>query len=212
MSGARFLARVGASGSLALALANQASCPLRPKCVVWWDGRQSLGARGAKRYRASMWPPEAMHITHGLRSCQRLLPHVNNTGGFFVAILRKTRALPGADGSRLEGAQQQSPAGDAPRPSRPVTLIRQSGPVLWRLSAQETCSLLALDDSHQEQKSKARKQTRPTPPQQTTPNLVFVYWALRHQAAEVARADGLPASSCRFTCVPQHTLQEIYAP
>jgi hypothetical protein len=89
-----------------------------------------------------------MHITHGLRRCQRLLPHLNNTGGFFVAILRKTRALPGGDvGSRHEGGQQRSPGGDAPRPSRPGALIGQSGPVLWRLSAQETCSLLALDPS-----------------------------------------------------------------
>ena len=80
-------------------------------CLRWdlaggcWENRQSLGAKEAKRYRASMWPPTASHITHGLRRCQRLLPHLNNTGGFFVAILRKTRALPEAEGASERGAE-----------------------------------------------------------------------------------------------------------
>ena len=124
-------------------------------CLRWdlaggcWENRQSLGAKEAKRYRASMWPPTASHITHGLRRCQRLLPHLNNTGGFFVAILRKTRALPEAEGAsgRQRGQDAQgdhAPADAAVRPSRSVPRVRQTRPVLWRMSAQDASALLAL--------------------------------------------------------------------
>ena len=51
----------------------------------------------ARIYQASMWPPtaeeaEAFH----LERCWRILPHHQDTGGFFVAVLEKVSALPGA--------------------------------------------------------------------------------------------------------------------
>ena len=62
------------------------------------EARTSLAANEARRYRSSMWPPA--RIPGGghdvLRHCVRLLPDANNTGGFFVALLRKTRAWPPA--------------------------------------------------------------------------------------------------------------------
>ena len=125
----------------ATARAHEWICLAGDLADVCCEDRQSLGAKERKRYRGSMWPPTATHITHGLRRCQRLLPHLNNTGGFFVAILRKTRALPGAEG--VQGPQKAEDA-LAARPPRPVPRAGQSRPVLWRLSAQEASSLLAL--------------------------------------------------------------------
>eukprot|EP00939_MAST-03C_sp_MAST-3C-sp1_P005161 g5161.t1 len=45
------------------------------------------------RFRRSMFPPPTPVPT--LRRCMRLYPHLQNTGGFFIAILRKTKPIPG---------------------------------------------------------------------------------------------------------------------
>ena len=39
-------------------------------------------------FRRSMWPPPASEI-YPLQRCMRFLPHLQDTGGFFVALLRK---------------------------------------------------------------------------------------------------------------------------
>lgn len=45
--------------------------------------------------RPQMFPPEKNDISkYSLNKCMRILPHYQNTGGFFVAILTKTKALP----------------------------------------------------------------------------------------------------------------------
>ena len=67
------------------------------------------------KFMPSMWPPPTK-VAKGLRleRCLRLLPHLANMGGFFVALLRKTRPLPGPParplghplgGDRLPAAQ-----------------------------------------------------------------------------------------------------------
>jgi tRNA (cytosine34-C5)-methyltransferase len=56
-----------------------------------------LPQRVRNRFHASMWPPEVLAAGAArppLERCVRLLPGMNETGGFFVALLRKTRPWP----------------------------------------------------------------------------------------------------------------------
>ena len=48
-----------------------------------------------RRFLPSMWPPAAGAAKPPLERCLRLLPHLADMGGFFVALLRKVRPLPG---------------------------------------------------------------------------------------------------------------------
>jgi tRNA (cytosine34-C5)-methyltransferase len=50
-----------------------------------------------RRFLPSMWPPDEKHARKKLKlgRCLRLLPHLANMGGFFVALLRKVAPLPG---------------------------------------------------------------------------------------------------------------------
>ena len=63
-----------------------------------WAALQASAAvpAGEKRmYMASMWPPTPQEASRlRLRHCVRLLPHRSDSGGFFVAKLRKVRPLP----------------------------------------------------------------------------------------------------------------------
>ena len=56
----------------------------------------SLPAALKWRWMPSMWPPprEEAKALH-LERCLRLLPHLANMGGFFVALIRKRAPLPG---------------------------------------------------------------------------------------------------------------------
>ena len=49
-----------------------------------------------------MFPVENIDAMQ-LQRCMRLLPHDQNTGGFFVALIRKTRPLPGSLEAGLPG-------------------------------------------------------------------------------------------------------------
>ncbi|ORY05842.1 S-adenosyl-L-methionine-dependent methyltransferase [Basidiobolus meristosporus CBS 931.73] len=49
-----------------------------------------------RKYLASHFPPENSGSL-GLEKCIRVYPHLQNTGGFFVAVLRKTKALTAVD-------------------------------------------------------------------------------------------------------------------
>eukprot|EP00976_Prorocentrum_cordatum_P036114 734840-Prorocentrum_minimum.AAC.1 len=43
-----------------------------------------------------MWPPkEGSKIAASLERCVRVFPHLQNTGGFFIALVKKVRAWPG---------------------------------------------------------------------------------------------------------------------
>ena len=46
-----------------------------------------------KRMRRSMWPPAPDSGAPSLEHCMRFLPHLHDTGGFFVAVLVKRSAL-----------------------------------------------------------------------------------------------------------------------
>ncbi|KAL8455139.1 hypothetical protein Emag_000976 [Eimeria magna] len=72
--------------------------PGMTKCR-WYDSFAEIPktAKAAKKIRPSMFPPahipgEAEDVP--LHRCMRFFPHVNNTGGFFVAVMRKIRDAP----------------------------------------------------------------------------------------------------------------------
>lgn len=46
-----------------------------------------------RKWRSSVFPPSAEEAAAmRLELCMRLLPHDQNTGGFFIALLKKVRA------------------------------------------------------------------------------------------------------------------------
>ncbi|XP_019640175.1 PREDICTED: tRNA (cytosine(34)-C(5))-methyltransferase-like [Branchiostoma belcheri] len=66
--------------------------------------------RSTNLRRASMFPPpdpdklNAMHLDR----CIRILPHHQDTGGFFVAVLRKTKALPWTRQGKADRRREES--------------------------------------------------------------------------------------------------------
>jgi len=42
----------------------------------------------------TMWPPSELELKSSLRKCVRIMPHDNNTGGFFITLIRKTAEIP----------------------------------------------------------------------------------------------------------------------
>jgi len=59
-----------------------------------WEKSDEVPEASQRRVRASMFPPspeeaEALH----LERCMRFVPHDQNTGGFFVALIRKTAPI-----------------------------------------------------------------------------------------------------------------------
>jgi len=112
----------------------------------------SLPGEEARRYRRSMWPPPpSSPISASLRRCQRLLPHANNTGGFFVCILKKTAAWPPPrcrqeDSLRAAcgttSAARSAQGGAARGVGWPRPPVASPRPVLHRLSAQDSEALM----------------------------------------------------------------------
>eukprot|EP00971_Amphidinium_carterae_P067534 1337355-Amphidinium_carterae.1 len=66
-------------------------------CVLtaYCDVKVQVPKRQQRRYRNSMWPPaQGSSTAKSLLRCARLYPHLKNTGGFFVVILRKKAMWP----------------------------------------------------------------------------------------------------------------------
>ena len=64
--------------------------------MEWFDSMDDVphDQIGNGKVLPGMFPPTAEEAaTMHLERCIRLLPHHQNTGGFFVAVLRKTRDL-----------------------------------------------------------------------------------------------------------------------
>jgi len=70
-----------------------------------------------RRFRRSMWPPEAGRAPPPLHRCARLLPQLHDTGGFFVALLRKIAPLP--HGRKASPSARASAARQPPLPRPP---------------------------------------------------------------------------------------------
>ena len=65
----------------------------------------------AKLYTATMWPPpDGSAISRDLEKCVRLTPHRSDSGGFFVALLKKIRPLPADAAARAMPAPKPAPA------------------------------------------------------------------------------------------------------
>jgi len=71
----------------------------------WHASKASATAAGMTHSVATMWPPSATQAKWmKLDRCSRLLPHDQNTGGFFIALLRKTARFGSAFASGASGA------------------------------------------------------------------------------------------------------------
>ncbi|XP_071957653.1 RNA cytosine C(5)-methyltransferase NSUN2-like [Antedon mediterranea] len=64
------------------------------------------------RYRTTMWPPENVDKLN-LQRCIRMLPHHEDSGGFFVAVIEKTDHLPWSKLGRAKKEETHSQAEDA---------------------------------------------------------------------------------------------------
>ena len=71
----------------------------------WHASFDAARAAGVAHAVPTMWPPDAADAARlRLERCSRLLPHDQDTGGFFVALLRKRAPLGGGGGGGGEAA------------------------------------------------------------------------------------------------------------
>uniref|UniRef100_A0A7S4C5M2 SAM-dependent MTase RsmB/NOP-type domain-containing protein n=1 Tax=Chrysotila carterae TaxID=13221 RepID=A0A7S4C5M2_CHRCT len=80
----------------------------------WYDRPEQLPAEFASQASASMFPPKETDLAAlNLERCMRVLPHVQDTGGFFIALFEKIAD----DTSEKEGvkASDDSASGDGVR-------------------------------------------------------------------------------------------------
>eukprot|EP00927_Polykrikos_kofoidii_P030281 TRINITY_DN26074_c0_g1_i1.p1 TRINITY_DN26074_c0_g1~~TRINITY_DN26074_c0_g1_i1.p1 ORF type:complete len:665 (-),score=93.90 TRINITY_DN26074_c0_g1_i1:325-2319(-) len=104
------------------------------------DAMARLPKQERRRYRRTMWPP-ASGTKAGerppLERCIRLLPHLKNTGGFFVALLRKRALWPPPRSCAPSGTLEAKPLQllrEVPVfKACPVALMQDLEPLLGRL-------------------------------------------------------------------------------
>jgi hypothetical protein len=84
--------------------------PSRPGLSHWRvlnDDCEEVERRDAG-HGPSLWPPDPSTATAAqLRHCVRMVPHGGNTGGFFIAVLRKIREFPVSTQRRTSIAAKQ---------------------------------------------------------------------------------------------------------
>ncbi|KAG8998446.1 hypothetical protein FRB94_006873, partial [Tulasnella sp. JGI-2019a] len=71
---------------------------------------------GKPRMQRTQWPPENAHQL-GLEHCFRIYPHLQNTGGFFVALLQKREDLATSDLPIQDTMEELSGTSQAKRPA-----------------------------------------------------------------------------------------------
>ena len=66
-----------------------------PKQEVWYDGPSDVPTQQRTKIPSTVWPPSSPEeaVALGLPKALRLLPHLQDTGGFFVCVLKKREAL-----------------------------------------------------------------------------------------------------------------------
>lgn len=65
------------------------------KDLVGYERYEDVPAQWQTQVRPTMFPPSKDEASHyNLERCIRILPHMQNTGGFFVAALHKVKPLP----------------------------------------------------------------------------------------------------------------------
>ena len=57
--------------------------------------------------RSSKFRPPILHLRFHLDRCMRVLPHLQNTGGFFVAVLEKSAPCPWENKKKYEGEAEE---------------------------------------------------------------------------------------------------------
>ncbi len=68
--------------------------------IVWVDSHDKRPELIGQHLRPGMFPPTMEKAKElNLQHCWRMMPHDQDTGGFFVALLRKTKEIPGPSGS-----------------------------------------------------------------------------------------------------------------
>jgi len=104
--------------------------PAHARSPLPCDGRAAAGAQaGATKVVRSMFPPAA-DAAPPLERCLRVLPHTADTGGFFVAVLRKTRELPAPAAAGCAGAAGRAVCSVAPGGGLPAKRGRREAAAL----------------------------------------------------------------------------------
>ena len=87
-----------ANGSVALVdVSEQVPLLKRSPGLTTWKVLRKDGTEAESDHPRSVWPPSDETITSQLKRCIRVSPHLQNTGGFFVAVLEKVKALDGVN-------------------------------------------------------------------------------------------------------------------
>ncbi|KAG7387851.1 hypothetical protein PHYPSEUDO_013622 [Phytophthora pseudosyringae] len=101
--------------------------------LQWFDQYESVpDFLQGSRIRRSMFPPADEEIRKVLPRCLRLFPTDQNTGGFFVAVLRKLRGvkLPGRYQRGLSSYEVAATASGERKPSRNAKKLAEQGIVV----------------------------------------------------------------------------------
>jgi len=117
--------------------------------LSWYDTYDDARARSPAPglFAPSMWPPPpgaGGRAAPPLERCLRLLPHLQDTGGFFVALLRKRAPLPGPPGRPPRPLPPPGGTRLEPRPPRPSCAHLDYRP-LGAAGASELRELLGLN-------------------------------------------------------------------
>lgn len=106
-----------------------------------------------KKFPKTMWP-DGKEASRHLERCVRIYPHLQDSGGFFVAVLRKQGADVAQPAQNLQSATQPPPVTNvAPASSPDVNLKRAASPASAQPSEgkrQKPEPLAADEDEHSE--------------------------------------------------------------
>ena len=87
----------------------------------WHESHEAAVTAGMPHALPTLWPPLPKAATRmRLERCSRLLPHDQDTGGFFIALLRKRRPL-GSEGGDGAKAASEAPKKTGSGGKRPAT-------------------------------------------------------------------------------------------
>ncbi|KAK3914648.1 tRNA (cytosine(34)-C(5))-methyltransferase [Frankliniella fusca] len=130
------------------------------KDLVGYEKYEDVPEQWRTQVRPSMFPPSTEDASkYNLERCIRILPHLQNTGGFFVAVLNKVKALP------WEAHSKTRESTDKGELSEKMTEASQektsnSPPVKKRRTDEETIEEAANADETQEKSNDTKPPKR----------------------------------------------------
>ncbi|KAK6983380.1 tRNA (cytosine(34)-C(5))-methyltransferase [Biomphalaria glabrata] len=75
----------------------------------WIESAAEIPAPMQTQFKHTIFPPKPEEVeTFHLDRCMRILPHHQDTGGFFVAVLQKVKHLPGSKEAKSEATATQT--------------------------------------------------------------------------------------------------------